>query len=59
MPDHVWCSPSIRTKETLEILANIFSDKINIEYIDQLYNHGMETIDTLIIKSGIHKKTLQ
>ena len=56
LPDHVWCSPSIRTKETLEILANIFSDKINIEYIDQLYNHGMETIDTLIIKSEIYKK---
>ena len=56
LPDHVWCSPSIRTKETLEILANIFSDKISIEYIDQLYNHGMETIDTLIIKSEIYKK---
>ena len=28
LPDHVWCSPSIRTKETLEIPANIFSDKI-------------------------------
>ena len=56
LPDHVWCSPSIRTKETLGILADMFSDKINIEYKDQLYNHGMETIDTLIIKSEIYKK---
>ncbi len=55
--DQILCSPSIRTKKTLEIILNYLNSNPDIEFIDELYH--ISNIEILeVIKKHAQKKTV-
>lgn len=41
LPDHVYCSPSLRTRLTLHGIMSAFATPPNVDYVDNLYSGGV------------------
>tara|TARA_B100001057_G_scaffold283854_1_gene284227 strand:+ start:158 stop:667 length:510 start_codon:yes stop_codon:yes gene_type:complete len=54
--DEILCSPSVRTKQTLEIIEYFYSNKPEIKFIDDLYYiSGKDLFDILMIEATMKK----
>ena len=50
--DEVFCSPSKRTKETLNIIVKFLSNKPSINYLENLYHtSSVDIFDTVMLKA--------
>ncbi len=50
--DEVFCSPSLRTRKTLDILSPFFSNKPKVKYIEDLYHtSGKNLFDVLMLNA--------
>ena len=41
LPDHVYCSPTLRTRLTLHGIMSAFATPPNVDYVDNLYSGGV------------------
>lgn len=54
--DEILCSPSLRTKETLEIIKYFFKNKPKINFIDDLYHtSGKDLFDILMVEATMQR----
>ena len=50
--DEVFCSPSKRTKETLNIIVKFLSNKPSINYLENLYHtSSIDIFDTVMLEA--------
>ncbi len=59
LPDIVFCSPSLRTRQTAEILLSALGSDIYVEYIDEIYEASVKTLfDTVVSADMNHHDVL-
>ena len=55
--DQILCSPSVRTKKTLEIILNFFNSNPEVKFIDELYHiFNVEILE--VVKKYAKKKSV-
>ena len=56
--DHILCSSSIRTRQTLEVLKNTTKTNASIEFSDDIYKNDFTILQNLVEQSSDSSKTI-
>jgi len=56
--DQILCSPSKRTKKTLEIIKKFIRNKPIISFVDDLYHLSHKSIFDIVLEQGLEKSVL-
>ncbi|MFT7031002.1 MAG: phosphohistidine phosphatase [Marinoscillum sp.] len=54
LPDIVFCSPSLRTRQTAEILLSAIGSDIYVEFIDEIYEASVKTLFDTVVSADVN-----
>ena len=58
LPDHVYCSPTLRTRLTLHGIMSAFETPPNVDYVDTLYSGGVTAYLDCLRHHGQHNAVM-
>jgi len=57
-PDLVWCSSSVRTRQTWELVRGSLGAQPEVEYLDEVYDAGVQSLLALLATAPEDARTL-